>query len=491
MPTIACVQWGNYCDRGAEYVNTLFDSVRRNLPADYAFRFVCFTDNEAGLANEIEALPLPAGAIGWWNKLHVFKTGLFPAGEQIFLLDLDTLIIGPLDALIEYRGPFAALRDFYHPNESASGVLSWKAGACDGLYEDWIAAGSPAPVAQTAPFGDAAWIQAWVLKHTGEIDFLPDLFPGLFASYKVHCNPFPPQDAAVICFHGNPRPHECTQKWVADVWKAGGSCRLNLTTVPNTNDKTIMEQVMANRDAAPWIFQSEPHGQVAILCGSGPSLLADMDKIREYRNGGGKIFALNNAAYVLDMASIRADFQVILDARKDNADFVRVQYADSYLVASQCHPEVFKTLEGRKVALWHPALDGIGDLFPECEDMMVVGGGTTVGLSAIALAYGMGFRYFALFGYDSSFRGDKMHAAPQSRTAQEAWAFDVTVGNRTFKTNAAMAKQAELFPQFVVQLIDLGCELKVYGDGLLPAVVEEMMAASQPLEEIEHGTTCV
>ena len=48
MLHIVCVQSGNYQERGAEYVNILHDSVRRNLARDTEGKFVCFTDDPTG-----------------------------------------------------------------------------------------------------------------------------------------------------------------------------------------------------------------------------------------------------------------------------------------------------------------------------------------------------------------------------------------------------------------------------------------------------------
>ena len=148
-------------------------------------------------------------------------------------------------------------------------------------------------------------------------------------------------------------------------------------------------------------------------------------------------------------------------------------WADKYLIASQCAPGMFDKTEGKPVQQWHAMIGGIEDLFPT-RNMSLVGGGTTIGLSAIALCCTMGFRKFALFGYDSSFRGEQTHAAKQSRTEAEAWTFDVTVNGKTFKTNAAMAKQAELFPQFMEALTDLNCEVAVYGNGLVPYIAKQL-----------------
>ena len=183
---------------------------------------------------------------------------------------------------------------------------------------------------------------------------------------------------------------------------------------------------------------------------------------------------LNNAAKVLHENGIMADFQVLLDARHENVSFVEKQYAKAYLLASQCSPLVFDAVKGREVYIWHPVIDGIENLFPNHQNLTLIGGGTTVGLSTMALAYTMGFRKMGLFGYDSSYRDDKGHAAPQRRTEIENWTFDVTVGDRTFKSNAAMAKQAEAFPILANNLAELGCEIYVFGDGLLPYIAHNL-----------------
>lgn len=466
--TICCVQAGDYQGRGAQYVNVLYDMVLRSLPAGRPYSFVCFTDAPSGLHADIDARALPEpGLSGWWNKLALFKRGVFAEGERVFFLDLDTLVISALDSILTYGGKFAALRDFYRPDGLGSGLMSWVPECNYDIWDRWEAAGRPMPAG-----GDQSWIE----EVRTDADRWQNLFAGQVVSYKVHCNPYPPKGAAVVCFHGEPRPHNCTQKWVQDAWKVGGAGALQLTTVPNMDTARVLENVRANEHAGPWLGKSAAHEEVAILCGSGPSLLSQLGFVRAIR-GAGKVFALNNASNVLARNGIWSDFQVILDARKENVAFVGG--ADRFLIASQCDPSVFEAVAGN-CTLWHPAIEGIEDLFPE-RSMTLIGGGTTVGLSAMALAYAMGFRRFALFGYDSSFMAGKTHAAPQPRTATEAFAFDVTVNDRTFQSNAAMAKQAELFPQFATQLADLDCEIRVFGDGLLPYIAQ-LMTGSGPVE---------
>lgn len=448
---ICCVQAGNYLGRGAEYVNALHRMIG-NL--------VCFTDDPTGLNDGIEARPLPEKLDGWWNKLALFKKGVFPEGEQVFYFDLDTLVISAPD-IFSYTGDFCALRDFYRRDGLGSGLMSWKPEKCYDIWDKWVEAGMPQPAG-----GDQAWIET--VKP--DADRWQDLYASV-VSYKAHCHPYPPGNASIICFHGEPRPHNCTQAWVQDVWR-GNRASLQLTTIPNTNDDKIFANIRANENAAPWVKQAPEHGEIAIICGSGPSLL-DMIPVIEILQG--KVFALNNAAKTLYTAGVTVDYQVLLDARKGNTAFFG-KYAGAYLIASQCDPENFAYLKDEQVYLWHPFIEGIEDLFPS-RNMTLIGGGTTVGLSGIALAYAMGFRKFALFGYDSSFRNGRTHVLPQARTPQESRTFEVMVNDKTFLTNAAMAKQAELFQQFAENLADAGCEIAVYGDGLLPYIAHQIAHA--------------
>ncbi|CAC9594638.1 PMID: 11481431 [uncultured Gammaproteobacteria bacterium] len=52
---IICMKWGDKFP--AEYVNRLYGMVSHNL--SLPFRFVCFTENDSGIRNEVEIQPLP------------------------------------------------------------------------------------------------------------------------------------------------------------------------------------------------------------------------------------------------------------------------------------------------------------------------------------------------------------------------------------------------------------------------------------------------
>lgn len=212
--TFACVQAGNYLGRGKEYVNKLFSAVKRHCHEH--FRFVCLTDDAEGYVHGVETIALPADLEGWWGKLYLFKDGVFAQGERVVFLDLDTLIIGKLDSLCAYRGHFAVLQDFYWPHLIGPGVMAWEAGTLGFAWDEWDKAARP-----RHPQGDWWWLN--VLregKFAKEADKLQLVMPGIFLSYKVHCRDnSPAEGASVVCFHGQPRPHECAEPWVRAAWR--------------------------------------------------------------------------------------------------------------------------------------------------------------------------------------------------------------------------------------------------------------------------------
>lgn len=243
---------------------------------------------------------------------------------------------------------------------------------------------------------------------------------------------------------------------------------MNLSVTCNTEDDVLFQNVAQN-SALPieWVTQQLEHNGHAVIVGGGPSLLDTIESIRWRQSIGQTIFALNGAAKTLIEHGITVDYTVIIDARKFNAKFIG--YSTKYLLSSQCDPELFNIVPD--AILWHPVIDGIENYIPDRE-CSLIGGGTTVGLSAMCLAYTLGFRKLHLYGFDSSHR-EKSHAYPQPENENEP-VCRMTVFGKTFKTSWTMAKQAELFPSVCDSLIEMGCIITVDGDGLIPHIVRNM-----------------
>lgn len=248
----------------------------------------------------------------------------------------------------------------------------------------------------------------------------------------------------------------------------------------NTPMQTMIEQATENlaRDLPLFVEQSE-HGMEAIIVGGGPSLADNLANLRFHKGRGAVVFALNGTHDWLIERGIVPDFHVMLDARPENARFVgRPHRWVTYLMASQCHPSVFDALEGQHVIVWTACTDApendqaLAARFPG-KPVMLVGGGATVGLKAMNLAYLWGFRRFSLYGFDSSYRGEANHAYRQDLNDRES-RMEVHAAGKDFICAPWMAKQTMEFQGQYRQLTSLGCRINVHGDGLLPHVAAQL-----------------
>ena len=106
MVNVVCIKYGRYY--GAFYVNRLYVGVKRHLVRP--FRFVCVTNDSTGIRPEVECVPFVEnpGVPGrkWPNifsKLTLFKDGFADLEGPTLCLDIDTLVMGPLDKFFDYR----------------------------------------------------------------------------------------------------------------------------------------------------------------------------------------------------------------------------------------------------------------------------------------------------------------------------------------------------------------------------------------------------
>jgi hypothetical protein len=245
---------------------------------------------------------------------------------------------------------------------------------------------------------------------------------------------------------------------------------MNIETVCNTPDDVLFSHIRVNsRRQVPWLKSVPAHDGHAVLVGGGPSVSDWLEELHYREEAGQTFFCLNGSAEYLYAKGFRPEYQVIVDAREHNKKFLKFPWARKQLLASQCHPGMFEA--ATDPVLWHSEYPDnmqefeacLPDEQPECA---LIGGGTTVGLSAVVIAYALGFRKLHLYGYDSSYRDDHSHAYAQSDPQRMDCIS--TVAGRSFKTSLAMARQAELFPQLSDSLLDLGCFITIRGDGLLP-----------------------
>jgi hypothetical protein len=206
---VVMVQTGNYLGRGVEYVTNLHRMVDEHLTLPH--RVYLLTDDAA--SNYPDMRVIPSEHRGWWEKLRIFKQGMFTG--RVMFLDLDTLIVGNIDHIAAYDGHFATLHDFWRPMGLGPAVMLFAPEWADFIYGEWAAERFP----MRDPRGDQGWIENLNQgRMRKDVDILQDMHPGEFVSYKTHCTKGLPAGARVVCFHGKPRPHE-VGGWVRDYWK--------------------------------------------------------------------------------------------------------------------------------------------------------------------------------------------------------------------------------------------------------------------------------
>lgn len=463
-----CVNWGNYCGRGVEYVNNLYASTLRNVMGSMFFKFTCFSDaTPDGLMDGITVRPLPEGVNGWWNKLYLFKEDLFPKNERIVFLDLDTVITGDITDIISYKGEFATLWDFYSGifegfDRYAPAIMMWESGFGSDIWQSYEDAGYPTDL----PLGDLSWINQHFSKMGYKPDIIQELYPDKIKSYKANrCQNGVNGSTSIVCFHGKPRPHE-VGGWVTTHWNNKLLSELKVNITHNKSD--VVEQNMRSciKRGLPEVNRIEdiPIDKPIAIVGGSPSL---KDHIEELRNFDGYILATNGAYAFLRKHGIKPQGMCLLDARNENLRFFQnPSRKTTYFIASCASPLVFNKLKGHKVIVWH---SDNGIYRPDGK--MYIGGGCTVGTRAIFLAYVLGFRDIHLFGMDSCYTDDEHHAYSQDLNDGERLV-NLQIGGREFKCAIWMAGQAEDFKKMLSNFGHL-FDIQVHGNGLLRAILDE------------------
>jgi len=231
MNYVACLKHGT--KYGPEYVNRLYNMVKRNLTIP--FKFVCLTENSAGLNNEIEVLSLHLDhrLTGWWYKPYFFNPHLGLNGTILYL-DLDVVVFENIDKLFTWNPEqFCIIRDFNRHQRPTwdrmnSSVFRLQAGDHAYVYEDFI----QNPQGARRFHGDQDWIYSkvkrdflfwpdeWIQSYKWEMRGKPEMvrFNGK-RNFKDIGEPNVLPETSIAVFHGDPNPADCRDPWVIDRWQ--------------------------------------------------------------------------------------------------------------------------------------------------------------------------------------------------------------------------------------------------------------------------------
>lgn len=461
--TVACVKRGSLY--GAEYVNILRAMVSKNLHKLH--RFVCLTDDPTGLDDGIEVMPLTEVLPGWWAKLELFKPDRFHPGEPVLYLDLDVCVTGSLDEFVQCPG---IIKDWNLPGYNSS-VISWRAGALDRAWTAFT------PDVMERCRGDQDWLN--------EVVSMP-MFPAEWCVDYLDSERWPPNGSKVVCFHGPVKPHLKPYPWAELLWsKSGMGCVEFVASLTEQREKIFANARRNLRLGFDLLTETPAHDGVLAIVGGGPSLKTTLASLKLKELSGAKIWALNGALAWLNEHGIQPDAQVLADAREDNAGFIADRSSLVHrFIASTSHQAVIARCKANHTTLWTPDFDGMQAVLDELgiENKLMIAGGPTVGLKAMCIGYALGFRRFALFGFDSSYQGDDGHAYAQPLNDGDE-RIDVYVDGRKFASSPWMYRQAQAFQEQARLMGRLGCEIEVYGDGLLPWLARAMSHGMTPQQK--------
>jgi hypothetical protein len=300
MLTVACVYKSGGPVYDADYVKRLTYGIRSVMQEPY--QLVCLTDRPREIAEYVDRTELLDDRLqGWWAKMQLFRlTG------PLLYFDLDTVIIGDISGLCDavqnkIKNRLLMLGDFYKPKIRQSGILGWsgdKSWIADKFFAMLDNGYEYRQVQDTVRLqvngslirGDGELLHQWASDSGTGALLAQHVQPGIY-SYKCHVKPRdnkPEQDAAVICFHGSPRPHEIDQPWIRGIFHKG------ITNYPLSHDGTLF------------------------VCGSAECMTEDLHSIMIERSRF-KIAAIGHAA-----GMVKADF-VVSDHYEVHKELKRLQ----------------------------------------------------------------------------------------------------------------------------------------------------------------------
>jgi hypothetical protein len=217
-PTVVTFKWkpskGYRSTFSSEAVNVLRRMVARHYPA--LQRFVCVTDDPAGLDPSIEALPLwddfakvksPHGTHqpSCYRRLKVFAPEARDwFGERFVCMDLDTVVTGDLRPIFNRPEDFIIWGETDRRSWYNGSLFIMTAGARRQVLEDFDPKRSPKQAMKAGRFGSD---QGWISHKLGPGEAKWGRQDGVY-SYRVHIHPTGqlPSDARIVMFHGRRDP---------------------------------------------------------------------------------------------------------------------------------------------------------------------------------------------------------------------------------------------------------------------------------------------
>ena len=242
--------------------------------------------------------------------------------------------------------------------------------------------------------------------------------------------------------------------------------RIKCAADRETREKHILDAL--TRDLPEFEDLEFLHEEI-ILCGSGPSLTGEIETIRDMDV---PILAINKAHDFLIEHGIFPEYAFTGHPTADMIESFRLKSPEvTYIIASQCHPNLFAWLEGLDVVLSH-WVAGDNELNLLNGGKLLVGGGNTSGVRALVHCYYKGTRTFHMFGFDSSYADGQRNV---NREEQGGITVEIENSHKPFETELAFALQVDQIQDVLTAFPDI--IVHSYGDGLFQELMRERQNA--------------
>lgn len=187
-------------------------------------------------------------------------------------------------------------------------------------------------------------------------------------------------------------------------------------------------------------------------------------------NDAGETMAINGALSLFTQKGQAPTYWIACDPQEQVADFLlNAPESTLYLVASKCHPKVFRALSGRKAQLWH-----VNDIV--IPNVRQVPCAVSVTLCSLLLAQRMGYRTIDVWGWDLCYDGDKHHAGP-GELGETPGRINIEVGEGEDATwwvsNPTWCCEAKDASGILPVLKWVGCDVRIHGKSMLAAILPE------------------
>ena len=195
----------------ATWVDKLYRAIKRNTTKP--FELICLVDKEYPIKEPVKQVKFIEQAnvsVGWSLLVEMYRPDI--TSDRRVTIGLDTIIMDNIDDILEIDSDIAMLADPCVPKEICNAITWCSPETAKFIWDVWT--NKREWVYENCKFITKDAVSEMVLlrklfDQDGEALRVDNIHEGIY-SYKVHIieNPDLIENAKIIYFHGEPKPHE-------------------------------------------------------------------------------------------------------------------------------------------------------------------------------------------------------------------------------------------------------------------------------------------